>query len=133
GAERVKAKWSADEVAERPAVVVTVMSTVPTATAGVTMRIDVGETTVKLPAEAGTPTLPNETPVTSVKFVPVRMMASPPNVEPDVPVRAVTVGSAPAGVTVNWSAEEVADEMPAFRTVTSMRAAVSAGATALIR
>ncbi len=103
GAERVNVNVSAAEIAERPAVVVTVTSTVPTATAGVMTLIEVDEMTVNEVAA----TEPNETPVTSAKFVPVMRIESPPKLDPDgpvgpgVPLTPLTVGSAPAGIMAN--------------------------------
>src|SRR5258708_18318603 len=94
---------SAPEVGERPAVVATVTSTVPTATAGVTTLIAGADMTVNDVAA----TEPNETPVTSAKFVPVMRIESPPKLDPDgpvepgVPLTPLTVGSDPAGITVN--------------------------------
>ena len=46
---------------------------------------------------------PKVTAVTLVKFVPVIVTRSPPIVDPVFTLSAVTVGRAPAAVTVNWS------------------------------
>src|SRR5439155_928287 len=78
GAGAVKVNRSAAEVAEAPAVVATVTSTVPAASDGATAVILVGD--ARLNDCAAIP--PNETPVTSVKFVPVIVMTCPPAVEP---------------------------------------------------
>src|SRR5262245_52944454 len=88
--------------AEAPAVVVTATSTVAAFSLGAKAVIRVGETTEN--DRAAMP--PKETPVTSVKLVPVIVTISPPAVEPVLTLREATVGSAPAGVIVNWSAGE---------------------------
>ena len=62
-----------------PAGVVTVMSTVPAASAGATAVICVAESTVKLVAAV----LPKETAVAPVKLVPVMVTVVPPRVEPE--------------------------------------------------
>jgi hypothetical protein len=81
--------WSAVEVGEVPAVVVTMMSTIPAAFGGAVALIEMAEVTVK--AVAGT--VPNETPLAPVKFVPVIVTTVPPAVLPEVGVIAVTVGA----------------------------------------
>src|SRR5262249_43132920 len=105
GAARVKVNRSAVVVAEVPAVVVTVISTVPTGTAGAMTLIDVGESTVNFVAA----TLPHLIPATSVKLLPVMTTVWPPYVDPLATFSAAMVGSAPAGVIVNLSAEVMAD------------------------
>jgi len=85
--------------------VVTVTSTEPGSAAGMTATMVVGDLTVN--ALAGFP--PNETLVTSVKFVPVIVTLSPPLVEALEALRPVTVGSAPAGVNANLSAGTAAE------------------------
>jgi len=80
--------WSADETIDVPAVLVTLTSTVPAASAGVTAVIDVEEFTVYDVAA----TEPNETPVTLLKFVPMTVIEVPPAVVPLAVPRPVTVG-----------------------------------------
>jgi hypothetical protein len=82
--------WSALLVADVPPTVVTVTSTVPAASAGVTAVIVVALTTVKLAAD----TLPNLTALAPVKPVPVIVTLVPPAVGPLVGDTAVTVGAA---------------------------------------
>src|SRR5207249_4154297 len=83
----LKVKWSADEVAEVPAVVVTVTSMVPAACDGATAVICVAESTVKEAA-----TVPKRTLVAAVKLVPVRTTLVPPAVEPVEVPSAVAAG-----------------------------------------
>jgi hypothetical protein len=73
-----------------PAVVVTVMSTVPAVPAGATAAIWVALLTVKLVAALA----PNLTPVAFVKFVPVIVTVFVPAVGPAVGLTLVTVGGA---------------------------------------
>jgi len=80
---------SADDVAEVPPGVVTVMSTVPVLWAGAMAVICVVELTVKLVALV----VPNLTTVAPVKFVPVIRTLVPPAVVPLVGLTAVTVGA----------------------------------------
>ncbi len=67
---------------------------------------------------------PNETPETSVKFVPVIVTICVTGGGSKVlpMLKLATVGNAPAGVTVNWSAAEIADVPEGVWTVTSTRA-----------
>jgi hypothetical protein len=81
--------WSALEVAEVPFGVVTVMSTVPGASAGDVAEIDVAELTVK-PAAAVPPKL---TALAPVRFVPVMVTAVPPAAGPLPGLTEVTVGA----------------------------------------
>src|SRR5579872_4181052 len=122
---------SAADVAEAPAAVVTTTSTVAATSAGANAVICVGESTLN--DRAAIP--PNETPMTSVKFVPVIVTMSPPAVIPLLTLSAATVGNAPARVIVNWSAGERGDVPVADCTVTSTGDAGSvanAGVTAVI-
>src|SRR5712692_1387328 len=79
--------WSPVPVADVPANVVTRTSTVPAASGGDVVVIDVADTTVKLAA-----TVPKLTDVAPVKFVPVIVRSVPPPVVPLVVLRLVTVG-----------------------------------------
>ena len=79
--------WSAADVAEVPAPVVTVTSTVP-APAGDVATIEVAELTVKFVA----PVTPKFTAVTPVKPVPVMVTVVPPIAGPDVGKIELTVG-----------------------------------------
>jgi len=82
--------WSAELVALVPAGVVTVMSTVPWASAGeMAAVIDVPEETVKLVAAPA----PKLTAVAALKFAPVMLTEVPPVVYPLVGVTAVTTGA----------------------------------------
>jgi hypothetical protein len=117
--------WSADDVEDVPIRVVTVMSTVPAVSAGLTAVIWVEELTVKLAAAV----VPNSTPVAPVRLEPVMTTVVPPAVVPTVGVTPDTVGAA---WYVNWSAEDVAEVPEAVTTVMSMVAADSAGDTAVM-
>ena len=118
-------KWSAEEVAEVPPVVVTVTSTVAAACAGEVAVIWVAETTVKPEAAV----VPKWTAVAPVKLVPVMVTEVPPAVGPEVGATEPTVGAA---TNVKWSAGEVADVPPAVVTVTLTVAAACAGEVAVI-
>ncbi len=88
--------------------VVTVISTVPAASAGLVTVIEVSLLTVIAPVAFGVP--PNMTSFAPVKPTPVMVTGVPPAVEPAVGETPVTVGS---GVYVNQSAGEFdADEPP---------------------
>jgi hypothetical protein len=78
-------------VADVPAKVVTVMSTVPARPAGATAVMDVSELTVKA---AATP--PKFTAVAPMNALPVMVMASPPMALPEPGVTAETTGVAAA-------------------------------------
>jgi hypothetical protein len=82
-------KWSAEEVAEVPAELLTVRSTVPAACAGATAVNCVSLSMVKL--LAGRP--PKSTPVALRKPVPVTRTTVPPAVLPEETPRTVTVGA----------------------------------------
>jgi len=79
--------WSAADVAEVPAAVVTMTSTVPVP-AGDVAVIDVAELTVKAVALMA----PNFTAVTPLKLVPVIVTDVPPAAGPDVGEMLATVG-----------------------------------------
>jgi len=102
GAVAVNVNWSAVDVRDVPAALVTVTSTSPGPLAGVVAVICVEELTVIV--LAGTD--PNETETNCVKFVPVMVTLVPPAVVPEVGLTAVTVGAA---TYVYWSAEEVVE------------------------
>src|SRR5271166_4739192 len=126
GAGVTKVKWSAPELAEVPDGVVTVVSTVPAASAGVVAVIWVDELTVKVVAGLA----PKSTVVAPVKSVPVIVTTVPPWVVPELGLTLVTVG---AGVTkVKWSAPELAEVPDGVVTVVSTVPAASAGVVAVI-
>jgi hypothetical protein len=104
--------WSAGEVAEVPPAVVTVTSTVPTASAGEVVVISVSETTVNDAAGVA----PKWTDVAPVKWVPVIVTGVPPPLGPDVGAMEVTVGTS---AKVKWSADETTEVPPVVVTVTS--------------
>ncbi len=81
-------KWSLEEVAEVPAGVVTVTSTVAAAWAGATAVMRVSLLTRKLAGR-----LPKRTSPASARFVPVICTTVPPPVEPEVVSRLLTVGA----------------------------------------
>jgi hypothetical protein len=85
--------WSAEEVAEMPPGVVTVMSTVPAVPAGLVALIWLAELTVKLEAAL----LPKSTAVAPLRLVPVMVTTVPPMLVPEVGLMPVTTG---AGVAV---------------------------------
>ncbi len=116
---------SAAEVADVPAGVVTVTSTVPVP-AGLSAVIVVSLTTVRFVAGV----VPKSTAVAPVKLVPVIVTRVPPAVGPLVGLTPVTVG-ATAAVYVKSSAEDVADVPPGVVTVTST-VPVPAGLSAVI-
>ncbi len=125
----VKVNWSAGLVAlEVPPAAVTVTSTVAADSAGEVTVIEVVElTTTPVPA-----TVPNFTPVTPVKPVPVIVTVVPPAVDPVLGLTPVTVGAGGA-VKVNWSAGALAARCPRPAvTVTSTVAADSAGEVTVI-
>lgn len=76
-------------MAEVPPAVVTVMSTVPAASAGETATTEVSDFTEMLVEEV----VPNETAVAAVRPVPVIVTEVPPLVPPVVGLIAVTVGN----------------------------------------
>jgi hypothetical protein len=117
--------WSAEEVAEVPPAVVTVMSTVAAEWAGAVAVICVAELTVKLVAAVP----PKLTAVAPVKLVPVIVTDPPPAVVPLDGLTPVTVGGATKRY---WSAEDVSEVPAAFTTVTSTVPAECAGAVAVI-
>ena len=103
----VKVNWSATLVALVPPATLTVTSTVPADSAGEVAVIEVVElTTTPVPA-----TVPNFTPVTPLKPVPVMVTLVPPAVNPEVTVRPVTVGVGGA-VKVKWSARLLTARAP---------------------
>ena len=79
---------SADEVLDVPPAVVTLISIVPAASAGLAAVIRVAEFTVKLDALVP----PKETAVAPVKLLPVIVTVVPPPVGPDPGLTAVTLG-----------------------------------------
>ena len=126
-AELLKVNWSADEVGEVPTFEVTVTSMVPADSAGETAIIDVSELIVKYVAA----TVPNETPVTLVKLVPVMVIVVPPPVGPVDALRFVTTGT-PGVANVYWSLEETADVPSGVVTVMSTSPTECAGETAVM-
>ncbi len=76
----MKVNWSAEEVAEVPPAVVTVMSTVPAALGGEVAVIWLSESTVKVVAAV----VPKSTAVAVVKPVPVMVTVVPPAVGPEL-------------------------------------------------
>ena len=107
-----KVNWSPAPVALVPPAVVTVMSTVPAAWAGVVAVMDVALLTVKLVAAVP----PKLTAVAPVNPVPVMVTDVPPAVVPLFGLTLVTVG---APTKVNWSPAPVALVPPAVVTVVS--------------
>jgi hypothetical protein len=91
--------WSADEVAEVPPGVTTVTSTVPAVPAGLVAVICVSVSLLIFAV-----TLPKSTPVAPARFVPVIVTAVPPEVDPDVGLRLVTVGG-DVSITMFWVAK----------------------------
>jgi hypothetical protein len=95
-AVRARSPWqvnrSAMPVAEVPLGVVTVTSTVPADSAGATAKSEPPDSTWKLVAA----TLPKETAVAPVKFVPVMVTPTPPASGPLAGLRAVTEGATAA-------------------------------------
>jgi hypothetical protein len=89
----VKVNWSAADGALVPLDVVTVTSTVPEGSAGLTAVIEVSELTVKLPAA----TAPKLTAVAPVKRLPLMATVVPPLVGPDVGETPVTTGAVDGG------------------------------------
>ena len=75
--------------------------------------------------------VPNDTPVTFAKLLPVIVMVVPPLVEPIEALRFVTTG-APGAANVYWSLDEVAEVPLGVVTVMSTRPATCEGATAVI-
>jgi hypothetical protein len=114
---------SAEDVADVPLGVVTVMSTVAAACGGAMASSDLSDTTAKLLAA----TVPNDTPLAPVKPLPVTVTTVPPDDEPDVGVIAVTAGTA-AAVYVNRSAVAMAEVPVGVVTVTSTVPAAWGGA-----
>ena len=103
--------WSADDVAEVPFAVVTVMSTIPVP-AGLVVAICVSDVTVKLVEAAP----PNFTALAPVKPLPLTVTAVPPAAVPLAGEMPLTVGG---GKSVNRSANEVPDVPLEVVTVTS--------------
>ena len=104
--------WSADEVAEVPPAVVTVISTVPADSAGEVAVKEVDELTVTAVAV----TVPNITVAPDVKPVPAMDTEVPPEVRPLVGVMEVIVGvegmlDASAGISI----DPFGDPRPAAR------------------
>jgi hypothetical protein len=89
----VKLNWSAADAALVPLGVVTVTSTVPDGSAGLTAVIEVSEFAVKLAAA----TAPNLTAVAPVKRLPLMATVVPPLVGPDVGDTPVTTGAVDGG------------------------------------
>jgi hypothetical protein len=89
----VKLNWSAADAALVPLGVVTVTSTVPEGSAGLTAVIEVSELTVKLPAA----TAPKLTAVAPVKRLPLMATVVPPLVGPDAGDTPVTTGTVDGG------------------------------------
>jgi hypothetical protein len=81
--------WSAEEVAEMPPGVVTVMSTVPAVPAGLVALIWLAELTVKLEAAL----LPKSTAVAPLRLVPVMVTTVPPMLVPEVGLMPLTTGA----------------------------------------
>ncbi len=104
--------------ADVPAAGVTVtgtLETYPTAAGTTATRAVVERTWNELEA-----TPPNATLLISVKFAPVIKTCPPPPAGPEDVLSEATAGSAPAGMTVNWSAADVADVPRELWTVTSI-------------
>src|SRR5271170_781772 len=80
-----KVYLSADDVVDVPPGVVTVMSTVPAASAGAVAVMEVAESAVTLAA-----VVPNLTEVAPLRLVPVMVTGGPPAVVPDVGSMPVT-------------------------------------------
>ena len=125
GTGAIKVKWSAEDVAEVPPVVVTVTSTTAAACAGEVAVIWVAEATVKPEAAV----VPKWTAVAPVKLVPVMVTEVPPAVGPEVGATELTVGAA---TKVNLSADEVVEVPPAVVTLMSTVPAECAGEVAVI-
>jgi hypothetical protein len=89
----VKLNWSAADAALVPFGVVTVMSTVPGDSAGLTAVIEVSELTVKLAAA----TVPKFTAVAPVKRLPLTATVVAPLVGPEVGDTPVTTGIVDGG------------------------------------
>jgi hypothetical protein len=111
-------------VAEVPPGEVTVTSTVPADSAGLTAVIEVS----LLNVTEGAAVVPNLTVESGVNPVPVMVTESPPLVDPAVGLTPVTVGAP----NVNSSEPPVAEVPPAVVTVTCTLPADSAGVTAMI-
>ena len=105
---------------------VTLMSTVPRDSGGEVAVTEVGLSTVKVVAA----TVPNLTPVTPTKLVPVMVTDVPPTEGPELGLTAVTVG----GVTtnVNQSAGALSADVPSGVVTVTSTVPVAAGATAVI-
>jgi hypothetical protein len=89
----MKVNWSAAEVALVPLDVVTVTSTVPAGSAGLTAVIELSELTVKLAAAR----VPNLTAVAPVRALPVMVTVVAPPVGPEVGDTPVTTGAFDTG------------------------------------
>src|SRR5436190_10532671 len=100
----------------------------PADSAGVTAVMEVDEFTVNDAAA----TLPNITPLTFVKFVPMMTTCGPPAVVPFVIPRPVTAGGLTGVVYTNWSPEPVLEFPPLVATTMSTVPGVWAGATAVM-
>jgi hypothetical protein len=121
----VYVNWSAEEVGEVPAGVVTVTFTVPVP-AGLLAVISVSLTTTRAVAAV----VPKSTAVAPVNPVPVIVTGVPPASVPLVGFSPVTAGAVTA-LYVNWSAEEVG-EVPAGVVTVTFTVPVPAGLSALI-
>ncbi len=105
----VKVNWSAGLVALVPPAALTVTSTVPADSAGEVTVIEVVElTTTPVPA-----TVPNFTPVTPLKPVPVMVTLVPPAVDPEVTLRPVTVGAGGGAPLVALNSNPIVEEVEA--------------------
>ncbi len=92
-----------------PPAALTVTSTVPADSAGEVTVIEVVEfTTTPVPA-----TVPNFTPVTPLKPVPVMVTLVPPAVDPEVTLRPVTVGAGGGAPFEAVSSSPTAEDVPA--------------------
>jgi hypothetical protein len=120
-------KWSAEPVDDVPALVTTVMSTVPAASGGDVAMICVSDSTVNAAAAV----LPKFTPAAPVKLLPVIVTMTPPAVVPEEGETLLTAGAV-AAVYVNWSDVPEADVPVGVVTVISTVPAGSGGVTATI-
>jgi hypothetical protein len=123
-ATTLNVNWSAADVGDVPAGVVTVTSTVPVPI-GLTAVIVVSFTTVT--SVAGV--VPKSTALAPVNAVPVIVTIVPPKFGPLVGAIAVTAGAA-ATLNVNWSAADVG-EVPAGVVTVTFSVPVPAGLTAV--
>ncbi len=107
--DQVEVNWSSDEVADVPAAVTTVTSTVP-------VKKEFGDVTVIDPSEF---TMPKRTELAPVKPLPLRVRLVPPAVLPLLVPRPLTTG-AEAALTVKRSPDTSAEVVPWAVTVTSL-------------